>query len=351
MFSASCRSCTKLLVISGSTSIIYTKNYTNRVEVIDLDGKKKTCKLKSRKSDDLPKMLCSIGGGAMKEFPIVCGTKCQNKTFELNSTEPQKCYKWSSEHSWENIAPMAVSRGFFSTLVTDKGLIVMGGISYELIKNLSKKHSKSSTNNIEILAHINENWVERQGLDDLMFFQCSVLINFTTVMLIGGAKYTDAASFGEAVGNTWFYNIHDGKWRPGPSLQYARFGHSCGVIGNKITQKHIVIVSGGMYEINGTRQVISSVEILKFFKPELKWENGPSLPKSIVFGSMIENHKGVYMIGGLTHPNNTTPNLKVSKDIYFLKRNSNWEKSKQKLTIATSNHVAILIPNKIVDCM
>ena len=97
-------------------------------------------------------------------------------------------------------------------------------------------------------------------------------------------------------------------------------------------------------------QKLRSVEILKFFEKDLKWDIGPWLPKPVVFGSMIENHKGVYLIGGLTQDKqNETHSLTVSKNIYFLEKNSQWRLIRQ-LKVGTSNHVSMLVPNKIVEC-
>ena len=211
----------------------------------------------------------------------------------------------------------------------------------------SHRYTENHTSRVEV---IDLNYIKRCKLKSN--YKLENLSNSTTIMIIGGAKYTNNSFFGQAINATWFYNVKQNKWHPGPDLKYPRFGHSCGVIGNKITKRHIVIVAGGMHlesnETNNIKQPIQSVEILKFFETELKWEIGPYLPKSVVFGSMIENHKGVYLIGGLTHDQHN--NLTVSEDIFFLKRNSDWKRMRQKLKIGTSNHISMLVPNKIVQC-
>ena len=56
-------------------------------------------------------------------------------------------------------------------------------------------------------------------------------------MIIGGAKYKDNSNPIEASNKTWFYRIRNHEWHPGPELNHPRFGHSCGVIGNKITKR------------------------------------------------------------------------------------------------------------------
>ena len=185
------------MVVGGSTSHRYTENHTSRVEVIDLNYIKR-CKLKSNyKFENLSSDICGVGGGAMKEYPVVCGWNCDKNEFELTPQfEPTNCFKWSEDQGWKNIATLKVPRGYFSSSVTDEGLVMIGGISYDLVDSYTfPDRSSIGFQNIEILRDISSEWKlvnnqNEKSSNEILFHHCAVLINSTTIMIIGGAKAT-----------------------------------------------------------------------------------------------------------------------------------------------------------------
>jgi hypothetical protein len=71
-------------------------------------------------------------------------------------------------------------------------------------------------------------------------YHCIVLVNATTVMVIGGhQKYEDS-------GKTFYFNKEQQSWTEGPELAFKRSYLSCGKIRkNKDSQEISIIAVGG----------------------------------------------------------------------------------------------------------
>jgi hypothetical protein len=117
-------------------------------------------------------------------------------------------------------------------------------------------------------------------------YHCIVLVNATTVMVIGGHQnYEDS-------GKTFYFNTEEQSWTEGPELTYKRSYLSCGKIRkNKDSQEMSIIAVGGSSS--------SSTEILDVGSNE--WRNGPELPFGIDTSQLVEDQQGrVVLVGGGT---------------------------------------------------
>ena len=171
-------------------------------------------------------------------------------------------------------------------------------------------------------------------------YHCIVLVNATTVMVIGGyQRYEDS-------GKTFYFNKEQQSWTEGPELTYKRSFLSCGRIRkNKDSQEMSIIAVGGF--IGGLS--ISSTEILDAGSNE--WRNGPQLPLSIGASQLVEDQQGrVVLVGGGTVVNGTNVILDT---LYYLSDGgvgSMWTKMDQKLKIGRYFHSAFLVHDNITNC-
>ncbi len=109
---------------------------------------------------------------------------------------------------------------------------------------------------------------------------CSVKINETALLILGG--YTKIMDTENITSHTFFYNLVENRWSPGPELNLPRYIPGCGILNwenplTGVTEKVIVAAAG----LDGQDQPLSSVELL--FLTEGKgfnsgWVFGPSLP-------------------------------------------------------------------------
>ena len=148
-------------------------------------------------------------------------------------------------------------------------------------------NSHGSLNTVEVLT--DGGWQQLQtSLPVNINSHCMVLLNSTTVLIIGGLQPGEAYS-----PNTYLFNSENEKWVVGPKLSFNRRDHSCGKLRkDSQTSEYSIIVAGGF---NAT--YMSSVEILDVGASE--WRTGPNLPLGIYGASMVEEPSGgVVLIGG-----------------------------------------------------
>ena len=185
---------------------------------------------------------------------------------------------------------------------------------------------------MEVLS--DDGWQELSThLPHAVGLHCMVLLNSTTVVIIGGwqAGYPDSP-------HTYFFNTENEKWTRGPGLLRGRIAHSCGKLRKDSGSSEMsIIVAGGLFSI-----FLSSVEILDFGATE--WRAGPSLPSGIQGASMVEvSSGGVVLIGGY--------NGTVLDTLYQLSHaNSEWVLMPQKLKVGRSGATAFLVPDEITNC-
>ena len=70
---------------------------------------------------------------------------------------------------------------------------------------------------------------------------CLVKLNEETVIMIGGANWSNSQYYHE----TWLFHVKNESWTEGPPVNSKREGHMCGIIDFNNTQ--MVVVAGGLY--------------------------------------------------------------------------------------------------------
>ncbi len=298
---------TKLLVGLGRTD----NGLTDDIEIIDL---KSTSTNRTIQANFPMKLWESFGGLGFHNKPMICGGYPSNKCFSLDGNE------------WKDSPSMNTTKGFEAVSPSPyptkcQKFFVTGGPG----------------NTAEVLTE--QGWETLpQLLPITIHSHCSVLVNSTTVMVIGGSQNDSTSS------NTYLFNTEFEIWVKGPQLKTKRVLHSCGRIRkNSQSQDFSIIVAGGFdYDASN----LPSVEILDLDSKE--WRKGPDLPFGIYEAQMVEDQSGgVILVGGFTNSNVFLDTL------YQLPHggaDAEWTKIEQKLNIGRWGHVAFLVPDNIVAC-
>jgi hypothetical protein len=312
---------TKLLVGVG----IARDGLTNTIE--DLESTLTTCK----NLTNLPLELWgSFGGLGFQDKPLICGGEDSKTRFS------RECFSWEG-NGWIYSSSLNTDRYHAAVLPSpyqteNQKLLVTGGIND--FKN----------RDVEVLTR--QGWKTLpQRLPVEIYFHCSVLVNSTTIMVIGGWQNGSFPSLlDNASSDTFLFNTENEIWTVGPQLKKGRAAHSCGRIRkNSQSQDFSILVAGGLVEGSDG----SSVEILDLGTNE--WRKGPDLPFGIMLAQMVEDpNGGVVLVGGSSqYPNSFLDTL------YQLPHggaDAVWTKMKQKLKIGRKRHVAFLVPDDVVDC-
>ncbi len=301
---------TKLLVGMGLSK----SELGNTIEIIDLKSSSTTCK-------NLPnfplKVRGLVGGLEFQDKPLICG----------NSWRPYNCFSLAG-NQWINSSGFNSRKEDFAISPSpypsnDQKLFVTG--SKDTVKVLTQQGWKTLPQRlpVEIQRH------------------CSVLVNSTTVMIIGGFQNFSLSS------DTFFFNTENEIWRAGPQLKNNRYWHSCGRIRkNSQSQDFSIIVGGGITEDGNGWLFLSSVEILDLGANE--WRKGPNLPFGITHAQMVEDpNGGVVLVGGESYH---TDYLDTLYQLPHGGEEAVWIKMEQKLKIGRNSHVAFLVPDDVVDC-
>jgi hypothetical protein len=284
---------------------------TDTCEVISLDSPAKTCK-------NLPnfpeqKVFEAFGGLGLNDNPVIC-------TFT-------SCYTLK-KNAWVSFVSLKLPRySAVATQLQDGKLLVTGG----------SLRDGNLFDSVELLTEVG--WESKiPALPIPLYSHCVVVVNSTTVMVIGGYLNNDRS------GRTFYFTFGKEKWTEGPALNNVRRDHSCTTIRrDKDSQSMSIIVTGG----NGANFVqLSSVEILDEGSNE--WRAGPEFPVKISYHQMVtDKNGGAVVIGGYTKP-------KVYLDtLYQLLHaglDAKWTLMTQKLKLARGSAPAFLVPDSIVDC-
>ena len=308
---------TKLLVGVGNTR----DGTSSSVEIIDLRSPASTPTCKNLKNFPLA-AYGSFGGLEFQDRPVICGG------FDMTHLRYSlKCYSLESKE-WIPSVELNRFRVFTDCCSSSpfpsktEKLFVIGG--------------HNSQDSAEILTETG--WkIISQPLPVLISRHCSVLVNSTTIMVIGGIQD------GLTSTNTFYFNSEKELWTSGPQLKHKRSIQSCKRIRkDRHGQQFSIVVAGGW---DGT-SALSSVEILDEGSNE--WRAGPELPFGIDTAQMVEDETGgVVLIGGASSSNNYLDTL------FRLPHggpDANWIQMDQKLTTGRNAHVAFLVPDNNVDC-
>ncbi len=294
------------------------------VEVVNLDetNPNVTCK-------NLPDMPLGLWGATGQLFqgktPIICGGG--------NGADYRSdCHSFKNG-TWNQIASLSEQK-YWSASATflygkDEILLMTGG------KNGTELYSTVESFDGQI-------W-NRETFTDLpesVFLHCLVKINNSMLLQIGGSYYSTQT------GKTYFFDINENKWLPGPTLKQPRQFHSCGVM-NWInpetgTEEKIVVVVGGNDEGSDRK----GVELLYLNDLQTGWVFGPSVlgTRRIYESRMIEFQNSVILIGGGYEDIDGTHLYQLSSPT------GQWKLLRPRLKEGRMSHVAFLVPDELVDC-
>jgi hypothetical protein len=296
---------------------------TNNIEIIDLESELTTC----QNLTNFPLALeGSFGGLGFQEKPIICGGRDEDRK------DSNKCFSLEG-NEWINSSILNAGKSYLASSpspypTNDQKLFVTGG----------KYIKKGFINTVEVLTQ--QGWKTLpQRLPLTISDHCSVLVNSTTVMVIGGYQN------GEKSSNTYFFNTENKIWTAGPQLKIKRSKHSCGRIRKDSQSKDFSIIVAGGYD----GFTMSSVEILDLGAKERR--KGPDLPFGIVSAQIVEDpNEGVILVGGASY---SYRYLEILGTLYQLPHggaDAVWTKMEQKLKIGRDSPVAFLVPDDVVDC-
>ncbi len=302
----------KLLVCTG---LISGTAETDTCEVINLDSPAKTCK-------NLPNfpeqnVFTAFGALGLNDLPVIC-------TF--NSCYTLKKNAWASSASLKTPRHSAVA-----TQLQDGKVLVTGGTL----------PNGNLFDSVELLTEVG--WESKiPALPFPLYSHCMVVVNSTTVMVIGG--YFKDGRKDSTSGKTFYFTFGKEKWTEGPALKTARRDHSCSTIRRDKDSQSMSFIATGGYDVDLFQ--LSSVEILD--EGSNVWRAGPEFPIPISSNQMVtDKNGGAVVIGGYKKP-------KVYLDtLYQLPHggaDAQWTLMKQKLTLGREGAPAFLVPDSIVDC-
>jgi hypothetical protein len=300
---------TKLLVCGGFIGV-------EDCEVIDLESSNTTCK----NPPTFPAGVSgAIGGLGFKENPIICGGL-------QNTDDSNRCYSLENNEWVSSVDLNSVRVYGAEAQLQDGHILVTGG-----------RNGSAYLNSAEMLTE--EGWESKiPSLPVSVSAHCMVTVNSTTVMAIGG--YQDGKDYS---GKTFYYTFGEESWTAGPQLMNKRGYSSCGKIRrDKLSRQFSIIVVGG-YDGNS---ILKSVEILA--EGSNSWKSGPELPMGMEESKIVEgSNGGVVLIGG------KSISVTYLDTLYQLQHgglDAVWTKMEQKLNTGRYRHLAILVPDSIVDC-
>lgn len=186
-----------------------------------------------------------------------------------------------------------------------------------------------------------------------VYLHCLVRLNDTILFSIGGTTPVDSAS-----GATYAYDNDDNTWTRGPTLNEPRSGHACGILKTVNENGEIektIVVAGGSTGSNYAKTV-EILRVNKIGQIAEQWETAKfPLPRSVLFGSMVEYDGSVILVGGGGAPIEETSSIDaVSFDgdaLYQLKSaDGEWVELPQKLKEKRSQATAFLVSDEIAGC-
>jgi len=300
------------------------------VEVIDLNESRvnTTC-------EDIPDfpvkgfLIGRTGQLFRKTMPIICG----GSNLQYSLCECHALYKGK----WTYIASLKECRSEAQmvTLTYPDGkeiLLIIGGATRSSILSTVELFD-GDTWNLNVIAK----------MPQAIAGHCVVKINETTLMVIGGAIHIISGF----TNHTYFYNLINNQWYPGPTIITPRTGHACGILNwrnpsSGLTEKVVIIAGGGTIGSGS----LSSTELLFLDHNDDSssgWKIGPNLPKTATLSNMVEYQNTVILVGGFLGVDGF--------HMYQLSSPSGtWTVMKQVLKNRGYYHVSFLIPDELVTC-
>jgi hypothetical protein len=309
---------TKLLVGCG-----YYNGVLNSIEVVDISSPTSNCNA----LPNYPEIVgFNMGGLFNNTSPIICGGSY--------GTVQSFCLILD-QNTWIPAPAMLVPRTGASMTKypsakssSDGDLMVLGG----------NNQYQGIPFTIEVFGSSGWVWVNAQ-LPGRIEFGCVISVNETTILYTGGNYDSKMSGSSETF---WFDTINE-KFSPGPTLNFARAFHGCGII--KDSNKVHLIIAGG----SDGKNIFDSTEILELGSNN--WLQGPKLPIPLQEAPMVEDHRKnrVLLVGGGDQL--YQPLDKIYQLTAPLTNTSQWEELPQKLVTARrALPVAFFIPDHFADC-
>jgi hypothetical protein len=176
-----------------------------------------------------------------------------------------------------------------------------------------------------------------------MMGHCMVTINSTFVMAIGGRQNESDYS-----AKTFFLDLTKCGWKEGPQLAVGRNSHRClRIPKDEGSSEMVTMVVGGIQKsaTASTGLGLSSTEILEDGASQSR--QGPPLPYGLYAPADVDHPDGgALLVGGFEY---RVPNL--SNNFLRLRHaKTSWEVWLQKLKIGRDSHIAITVPDELVNC-
>lgn len=258
----------------------------------------------------------AVGGLTDSVGAMVCGgcqAHCKNIT--------KQCYHLNAKGGWQPTPDMETERGGASVTVSNDGLWVSGGVSYA---------GRQASSEIRLPRSVSATQMPAEA-----FGHCTIRINSTTVMMLGGRRTNETRYSNQ----THFYNWVTRLWTKGPDLKQGRRYAVCGMLPDSV-----VAIAGGW---NG-QEALTSTELLYLDLKPNSWMPGPELPIPLTNAAAVQRGTSILAVGGDSKP---TKDGGESANIYMLDHAfGNWRLLPQKLAVARSAHVAFMIPDSISKC-
>ena len=208
-----------------------------KVEVIDLDNLSKTCIM----SSDFPYDLDGAVGGFTSSGPIVCGGWIRPNPRPTPKRRSRDCYILRRGQFVKiDDLTMNTQRNDASSIVTaDGNLMIFGGYYYDYGDDRAVVLSDTKIINVSE-SKIEDGFELPSGIKN----HCSVLINATTAMVLGGYKgSTFSHQHSRDTKSTYFINLETSQVTNGPDMQDTRSKFGCEVFEHN-NQRFVVAIGG-----------------------------------------------------------------------------------------------------------
>ena len=315
-----------IVVLGGA--VIDKKDLARSSEVLSLEDPDVTCK----PLGTLSRPSAPFGSGGLFGDQII---------FCSGQQDQKACFIPGKD---EAVTTLTSQRYGSGSIVTDKLRKSRGVQMLWITGGNSEKYSFQS--NTELLDPASKKTLPGPDLPHKLGFHCLVEFNDTHILMAGGRNGSKIHA------ETHLFDTKQNQWsKDVPSLDNARFRHSCGRI--KIPKKggksccHIIVAGG---QTNNQGEYLSSVEMLDTSRSgdPTKWISGPDLPLHLSEGAGVTSSSkdAFFFIGGRGSPfvfKLTCPTPTIT--------DCQWSKLDQDLTFGRqSGPVAILVPSSMVSC-
>ena len=227
----------KFMVLGG-----YPYAASKEIEILDSENQGRSCSA----SVNFPVGVYGASGGGFKDTGIVqCGGA-------NSKTVTEKCYYLAQDGTFhEATFSLQTKRSYASSVALPNGTFVITG---------GRDQNGNNLKTIEIIDTVNGDVsVPQQTLPEPLTGHCSILVNESVILIIGGERSGSWSS------KTSFFDLQTLTSTPGPEMRITRGYFGCATMTSK------VIVAGGLSG-SGSRTETSEILDLKSNNPS--WQPG-----------------------------------------------------------------------------